>query len=41
MTRRSDIIKIFIIAALRGILLYYLASYGLSWPQSLLQVRQD
>jgi hypothetical protein len=33
MTRRSDIIKIFAIAALLGIGFYYLAHYGLSWPQ--------
>ena len=33
MTRRSDIIKILIIAALLGALFYYLAHYGLSWPQ--------
>jgi hypothetical protein len=33
MTRRSDIIKIFAIAALLGIAFYYLAHYGLSWPQ--------
>jgi hypothetical protein len=33
MTRRSDIIKIFIIAAVLAIGLYYLAHYGLHWPQ--------
>jgi hypothetical protein len=33
MTRRSDIIKIFAIAALLGVAFYYLAHYGLSWPQ--------
>ena len=33
MTRRSDIIKILVIAALLGALFYYLAHYGLSWPQ--------
>ena len=35
MTRRSDIIKIFVIAALLGVLFYYLAHYGLSVPQSI------
>jgi hypothetical protein len=34
MTRRSDVIKIFIIAALLGAGFYYLAHYGLSLPQS-------
>lgn len=34
MTRRSDIIKIFVFAALLAALFYYLANYGLSWPQS-------
>ena len=34
MTRRSDIIKIFIVAALLGAAFYYLAHYGLSLPQS-------
>jgi hypothetical protein len=33
MSSRSDIIKIFVIAALLGIAFYYLANYGLSWPQ--------
>jgi hypothetical protein len=33
MTGRADIIKIFVIAALLGIAFYYLAHYGLSWPQ--------
>jgi hypothetical protein len=33
MTRRSDIIKIFAIAAILGIAFYYLAHYGLSLPQ--------
>ena len=33
MTRRSDIVKIFAIAALLGVAFYYLAHYGLSWPQ--------
>ena len=35
MTRRSDIIKILVIAALLGVLFYYLAHYGLSVPQSI------
>jgi hypothetical protein len=35
MTRRSDIIKILVIAALLGALFYYLAHYGLSVPQSI------
>ena len=33
MTRRSEIIKIFAIAALLGVAFYYLAHYDLSWPQ--------
>jgi len=32
MTRRSDIIKIFVLAALLGAVFYYLAHYGLSLP---------
>jgi hypothetical protein len=34
MTRRSDIIKIFVVAAVVGAAFYYLAHYGLSLPQS-------
>ena len=33
MTRRSDIIKIFAIAAILGFAFYYLGHYGLSLPQ--------
>jgi hypothetical protein len=33
-TRRSDIIKVFIVAALLGAVFYYLAHYGLSLPHS-------
>ena len=33
MAPRSEIIKIFAIAALLGVAFYYRAHYGLSWPQ--------
>jgi hypothetical protein len=33
-TRRSDIIKVFIVAVLLGAVFYYLAHYGLSLPHS-------
>ena len=33
MTRRIDILKIIAVAATIGIVFYYLAHYGLHWPQ--------
>ena len=33
MTGRSDMTRIFAVAALLGIAFYYLAHYGLSWQQ--------
>jgi hypothetical protein len=35
MTRRIDILKIIVVCAVLGGLFYYLANYGLSWPQSI------
>jgi|GEM_PF-2485235 hypothetical protein len=34
MTRRIDILKILIAAAILAGLFYYLATYGLSWPRA-------
>ena len=33
MTRRSDIIKIFVVASILGVAFYYLEHYGLALPQ--------
>jgi hypothetical protein len=38
MTRRSDIVKIFAVAAVLAIVLYYLVHYGLTCPENVCDV---
>jgi hypothetical protein len=38
MTRRSDIVKIFAVAAVLAMVFYYLAHYGLTCPENVCDV---
>ena len=38
MTRRSDIVKIFAVAAVLAMVFYYLARYGLTCPENVCDV---